>query len=115
MKYKVNLDKIKENILTRFEKISNCDKMKKVIVNCKLVLKFKMTLKQKLNGSGNMETEPKVVTDTLLKINELDLVQKQLFKFVQNQAFFKETEVLKKKRNIPRTGSVYGSDPYVVC
>ena len=56
-----------------------------------------MKLKQKLNVSGNMVTEPRAVPDTLLNINELDLAQKQLFKLVQNQAFFKEIEVIKKK------------------
>ena len=61
-----NLVEIKENILTRFERISNWDKMKRVMA---LVLKFKVKLKQKLNGSGNMETEPRVVTDNLLNIN----------------------------------------------
>ena len=59
-----------------------------------------MKLKQKLNGSGNMETEPRVVTDDLLNINELDLAQRRLLKLVQNQAFCKEIEVLKKKGNI---------------
>ena len=57
---------IKENIFIRFEKISNRDKMKRVKA---LDLKFKMKLKQKLNGSGNMETEPRVVIDSLLNIN----------------------------------------------
>ena len=38
-----------------------------------------MKLKQKLNVSGNMVTEPRAVPDTLLNINELDLAQKQLF------------------------------------
>ena len=61
-----NLVEIKENILTRFERISNWDKMKRVMA---LVLKFKVKLKQKLNGSGNMETEPRVVTDNLLNVN----------------------------------------------
>ena len=110
VKCNVNLVEIKENILTRFENISNCDKMIRVTA---LVLKFKMKLKQKLNGSGNMETEPSVVTDNLLNINELDLAQRQLLKLVQNQAFCKEIEVLKKKGNIPRTSKIYGLDPYV--
>ena len=43
VKCNVNLVEIKENILTRFEKISNKDKMKRVMA---LVLKFKMKLKQ---------------------------------------------------------------------
>ena len=60
------LVEIKENIFIRFEKISNRDKMKRVKA---LNLKFKMKLKQKLNGSGNMETEPRVVIDSLLNIN----------------------------------------------
>ena len=60
------LVEIKENIFIRFEKISNRDKMKRVKA---LDLKFKMKLKQKLNGSGNMETEPRVVIDSLLNIN----------------------------------------------
>ena len=60
------LIEIKENIFIRFEKISNRDKMKRVKA---LDLKFKMKLKQKLNGSGNMETEPRVVIDSLLNIN----------------------------------------------
>ena len=72
-----------------------------------------MKLKQKLNVSGNMVTEPRAVPDTLLNINELDLAQKQLFKLVQNQAFFKEIEVIKKKGKIPRTSSIYGLDLYV--
>ena len=72
-----------------------------------------MKLKQKLNGSGNMETEPRVVTDDLLNINELDLAQRRLLKLVQNQAFCKEIEVLKKKGNILRTSRIYGLDPYV--
>ena len=78
-----------------------------------LVLKFKMKLKQKLNSSDNVETEPRMVTDSLLNVNELDLAQRQLLKLVQNQAFCKETEVLKKKGNIPRTSRIYGLDPYV--
>ena len=82
VKCNVNLVEIKENILTKFENTSNWDKMKRVMA---LVLKFKMKLKQKLNGSGNMETEPSLVTDNLLNINELDLVQRQLLKLVQNQ------------------------------
>ena len=45
------LVEIKENIFIRFEKISNWDKMKRVKA---LDLKFKMKLKQKLNGSGNI-------------------------------------------------------------
>ena len=60
------LVEIKENIFIRFEKISNWDKMK--IVKA-LDLKFKMKLKQKLNGSGNMETEPRVVIDSFLDTN----------------------------------------------
>ena len=72
-----------------------------------------MKLKQKLNGSGNMETEPRVVTDDLLNINELDLAQRRLLKLVQNQAFCKEIEVLKKKGNILRTSRIYGLHPYV--
>ena len=60
-----------------------------------------------------METEPRMVTDSLLNVNELDLAQRQLLKLVQNQAFCKETEVLKKKGNIPRTSRIYGLDPYV--
>ena len=75
MKCNVNLVEIKENILTRFEKISNWDKMKRVMT---LVLKFKIKLKQKLNGPGTMETEPRVVTDSLLNINELDIAQRPL-------------------------------------
>ena len=75
MKCNVNLVEIKENILTRFEKISNWDKMKRVMT---LVLKFKIKLKQKLNGSGNMETEPRMVTDSLLNINELYIAQRPL-------------------------------------
>ena len=71
MKCNVNLVDIKENIITRFEKISNWDKMKRVMA---LVLKFKMNLKQKY-GSGNIETEPRLVTDSLLNINELHLAQ----------------------------------------
>ena len=71
MKCNVNLVDIKENIMTRFEKISNWDKMKRVMA---LVLKFKMNLKQKY-GSCNIETEPRLVTDSLLNINELDLAQ----------------------------------------
>ena len=62
-----------------------------------LVLKFKIKLKQKLNGPGTMETEPRVVTDSLLNINELDIAQRPLWKLVQNQAFCKEIAVLKKK------------------
>ena len=50
-----------------------------------LVLKFKMKLKQKLNSSYNVETEPRMVTDSLLNVNELDLAQRQLLKLVQNQ------------------------------
>ena len=50
-----------------------------------LVLKFKMKLKQKLDGSDNMETEARVATDSLLSINELDLAQKQLLKLVQEE------------------------------
>ena len=34
-----------------------------------------MKLKQKLNASGNRETKPRVLTDNLLNINELDLAQ----------------------------------------
>ena len=75
MKCNVNLVEIKENILTRFEKISNWDKMKRVMT---LVLKFKIKLKQKLNGSGNMETVPRVATDSLLNINKLDIAQRPL-------------------------------------
>ena len=75
----MNLLEINENILTRFEKISNWDKMKRVMA---LVLKFKMRLKQKLNGSGNMETEPRVVTESLLNTNELDFAQRHLLKLV---------------------------------
>ena len=37
-----------------------------------LVVKFKMKLKQKLNGFGAMETESSVMTDSLLNINEVD-------------------------------------------
>ena len=84
--------------MTRFEKISNWVKMKRVMT---LVSKFKIKLKQKLNGSQNMETEPSVVS--LMNINEVDLPERQLLKLVQNQAFCKEIEVLKKKENIPRT------------
>ena len=84
--------------MTRFEKISNWVKMKRVMT---LVLKFKIKLKQKLNGSQNMETEPSVVS--LMNISEVDLPERQLLKLVQNQAFCKEIEVLKKKENIPRT------------
>ena len=72
-----------------------------------------MKLKQKLNGSAKMETEPRVVTDDLLNINELDLAQRRLLKLVQNQAFCKEIEVLKKKGTILRTSRIYGLDPYV--
>ena len=72
--------------------------MKRVMT---LVLKFKIKLKQRLNGSQNMETEPSVVS--LMNISEVDLPQRQLLKLVQNQAFCKEIEVLKKKENIPRT------------
>ena len=75
MKCNVNLVEIKENILTRFEKISNWDKMKRVMT---LVLKFKIKLKQKLNGSGNTETVPRVATDSLLNINKLDIAQRPL-------------------------------------
>ena len=71
MKCNVNLVEIKENTLTRFENISNWDKMKRVMA---LVLKFKMKLK--LNGSGNMETEPRLVIDSLLNINKLDLAHR---------------------------------------
>ena len=84
--------------MTRFEKISNWVKMKRVMT---LVSKFKIKLKQKLNGSQNMETEPSVVS--LMNISEVDLPERQLLKLVQNQAFCKEIEVLKKKENIPRT------------
>ena len=108
VKCNVNLVETKENILTRFEKISNWDKMKRVMA---LVLKFKMKLKQKLNSSDNVETERRMVTDSLLNANELDLAQRQLSKLVQNQAFCKEIEVLKKKGNIPRTSRIYGLDP----
>ena len=107
MKRNVNLVEIKENTLTRFENISNWDEMKRVMA---VVLKFKMKLK--LNGSGNMETEPRVVRDRLLNINELDLAHRQLLKLVQNQAFCKETEVLKNKGNIPRTSRIYGLYSY---
>ena len=62
-----------------------------------LVLKFKIKLKQKLNGSGNMETVPRVATDSLLNINKLDIAQRPLWKLVQNQAFCKEIVVLEKK------------------
>ena len=103
----MNLVEIKENTLTRFENISNWDKMKRVMA---VVLKFKMKLK--LNGSGNIETEPRVVTDRLLNINELDLAHRQLLKLVQNQPFCKETEVLKNKRNMPRTSRIYGLYSY---
>ena len=65
VKCNVNLVEIKENIITRFEEISNWDKMKRVMA---LVLKFKMKLKQKY-GSGNMETEPRVITESFLNIN----------------------------------------------
>ena len=75
MQCNVNLVEIKENILTRYEKISNWDKMKRVMT---LVLKFKIKLKQKLNGSGNMETVPRVATDSLLNINKLDIAQRPL-------------------------------------
>ena len=51
--------------------------------------------------------------DSLLSIKELDHVQRQLVKLVQNQAFCREIEVLKKKGNIPRTSRIYGLDPYV--
>ena len=93
--------------MTRFEKISNWVKMKRVMT---LVLKFKIKLKQKLSGSQNMETEPRVVS--LMNISEVDLPQRPLLKLVQNQAFCKEIEVLKKKENIPRTKWIYGLDPY---
>ena len=53
-----------------------------------------------------METEPRMVTDSLLNVNELDHAQRQLLKLVQNQAFFKEIDVLKKKGNIPRTSRI---------
>ena len=107
VKRNVNLIEIKENTLTRFENIINWDKMKRVMT---VVLKFKIKLK--LNGSGNMESEPRVVTDSLLNINELDLAHRQLLKLVQNQAFCKETEVLKNKGNIPRTSRIYGLYSY---
>ena len=70
--------------MTRFEKISNWDKMKRVMA---MVLKFNMKLKQKLNGSGDMEAEPSVVADSLLNIKKVELAQRQLLKLVQNQAF----------------------------
>ena len=78
-----------------------------------LVLKLKMKLKQKLNGSGNMETKPRVVTHNLLNTNELHLDQRQFLKLAQNKTSCKEIEVLKKKENIPRTSSIYGLDPFV--
>ena len=53
------------------------------------------------------------VTDSLLNINELNLAQRYLLKLMQNQAFYKEIELLKKKGNIPRTSRVYGLDPNV--
>ena len=84
VKCNVNLVEIKGNILTRFEKISNWDKMKRVMA---MVLKFNMKLKQKLNGSGDMEAEPSVVADSLLNIKKVELAQRQLLKLVQNQAF----------------------------
>ena len=77
--------------------------MKRVMA---LVFKFKMKLKQKRNASGNRETKPRVVTDNLLNINELDLAQKQFLRLVQNQAFCKEIDVLKKKGSIPRTSRI---------
>ena len=43
VKCNVNLVEIKENILTRFENISNCNKIIRVMT---LVLKFKMKLKE---------------------------------------------------------------------
>ena len=52
-----------------------------------MVLKFNIKLKEKLNGSGNMEAEPSVVADSLLNIKKVDLAQRQLLKLVQNQAF----------------------------
>ena len=110
VKCNVNLVEIKENIFTRFERISNWDTMKRIMA---LVLKFKMKLKQKLNGSSNAETEPRVVTDNVLNINELDLGQRHLLKSGQNQAFCKDIEMLKKKGNITRTSRIYGLDPYV--
>ena len=110
MKCNVNLVEIKENIFTRFERISNWDTMKRIMA---LVLKFKMKLKQKLNGSSNAETEPRVVTDNVLNINELDLGQRHLLKSGQNQAFCKDIEMLKKKGNITRTSRIYGLNPYV--
>ena len=62
-----------------------------------------MKLKQKLSGSGNMETEPSVVTDSLLNINELDIAERQLLKLVQNQAFCKEIEVLSRRKETYQT------------
>ena len=60
-----------------------------------------------------METEPSLVTDSLLNIKELDHAQKLLLKLVQNQEFYQEIEVLKKKANMPRISRSYGLDPYV--
>ena len=72
-----------------------------------LTLKFKMKLKQKWFRQYG------VATDSLLNIHEVDFAQRQLLKLVQNQAFCKDIEVLRKKGNIPRTSRIYGLDPYV--
>ena len=72
-----------------------------------------MRLKEKLNGCVDMETEPSLVTDSLLNIKELDHAQKLLLKLVQNQEFYQEIEVLKKKANMPRISRPYGLYPYV--
>ena len=72
-----------------------------------LTLKFKMKLKQKWFRQYD------VATDSLLNIHEVDFAQRQLLKLVQNQAFCKDIEVLRKKGNIPRTSRIYGLDPYV--
>ena len=72
-----------------------------------------MRLKDKLNGCVDMETEPSLVTDSLLNIKELDHAQKLLLKLVQNQEFYQEIEVLKKKANMPRISRPYGLYIYV--
>ena len=78
--------------------------MKRVMA---LTLKFKMKLKQKWFRQYGL------VTDSLLNIHEVDFAQRQLLKLVQNQAFCKDIEVLKKKGKMPTTSRIYGLDPYV--
>ena len=108
IKYSVNTISFQDDILSRIERYSSWERMKRVM---SLVIKFKSNIIKARDLKQNNVTPS--VEDNLIDVRYMEMAQKKIIKLVQCKVFVEEIESLKINKRILKGSPIYKLDPYL--